>query len=162
MQGDGYYEVTFQISDKNAVVELETLKDKELTVEVKKYAQERSLNANNYSWKLQTEIAKKLNRRLDDIHNEMVLQYGVVETYSIQKSAFESARRMFDYYKVLGESSINGKEFVHVRAGVGTHLYNTAEMAKFIDGIVQEAQDLDIETKTPEEIAELKSLWGTK
>lgn len=156
------YEVTFQISDKNAVAELEKLKNEELTVEVKKYAQERSLNANAYSWKLQDEIAKAVNRSIDDVHMEMVLQYGVINTYSMLKESFESAKRMFDYYKILGESEVNGKTFVHVRAGIGTHLYNSTEMARFIDGVVQEAQQLDIDTKTPEEIAEIKSLWGTK
>ena len=54
---------------------------------------------------------------------------------------------------------VNGVKFIHVRAGIGTHLYNTKEMSQFIDGVVQEAQNLDIETKTPNEIAELKSLW---
>jgi hypothetical protein len=32
-------------------------------------------------------------------------------------------------------------------------------MAKFIDGVVEEAKQLGIETKTPDEIAQLKSLW---
>ena len=35
-------------------------------------------------------------------------------------------------------------------------------MTKLIDGVVQEAQDLGIETRTPEQLAELKSLWATK
>lgn len=126
---------------------------------IQKQRVKRSKNANDYSWVLQDKIAKKLNRRIDDIHNEMVLQYGVVETYSILKQAFESAKRMFDYYEVRGESKVGEKEFVHVKAGIGTHLYDSKEMAKFIDGVVAEAQDYDIETKTPQEIAELKSLW---
>lgn len=121
--------------------------------------EKRSINANNYSWLLQGKIAKILNRRIDDVHNEMVLQYGVIEVYSIVKEAFESAKRIFDYFEVLGESETNGKTFIHVKAGLGTHTYNTLEMSKFIDGVVQEAQDLGIETKTPDEIAELKSLW---
>lgn len=129
-------------------------------VEIKPYKPKRSLNANNYSWLLQGEIAKKVNRRIDDIHAEMVLQYGVVNVYSIDKQAFASAKRMFDYYEIKGESELNGKIFIHVKAGIGTHLYDTAEMARFIDGVVAEAQDLDIETRTPQEIAEMKSLWG--
>lgn len=127
--------------------------------EIKQHREKRSKNANDYSWVLQDKIAKKLNRSIDEIHQQMVLDYGVVETYSIKKEAFASAKRLFDYFKVIGESSVNGSEFVHVRAGVGTHLYDTKEMATFIDGIVQEAQQLGIETKTPNEIAELMSLW---
>lgn len=132
---------------------------KEYECNIEPFKQKRGLNANNYSWALQDQMAKILNRSIDDVHHEMVLQYGVLETYSIVKEAFESAKRVFDYYHILGESEINGKTFVHCRVGVGTHHYNTQEMSRFIDGVVQEAKELGIETKTPDEIAELKSLW---
>ena len=134
-------------------------KGKSFDCTIETHKQKRSLDANNYSWQLQNQMAKVLNRKIDDIHNEMVLQYGVLETYSILKQAFESAKRLFDYFVVLGESKVNDKEFVHVRVGLGTHTYDTKEMSKFIDGVVQEAKDLGIETRTPKEIAELKSLW---
>ena len=127
--------------------------------EIKEHKERRSLSANNYSWKLQDEISKKLGVGIDEVHNKMVLDYGVLETFSITKEAVASATRMFDYFKVLGESEINGKTFVHIRAGIGTHLYNTKEMSVFINGVVQEAQQLGIETKTPNEIKEMLSLW---
>ena len=139
------------------VVDLD--KGKTFDCEIKQHREKRSKNANDYSWVLQDKIAKALGRSIDDIHAEMVLDYGVIETYSIKKEAFDSAKRLFDYYKILGESTVNGSAFIHVRAGIGTHLYDTAEMARFIDGVVQEAKDLGIETKTPQEIAELMSLW---
>lgn len=139
-----------------------TLKDKAYEVEIKEYKPKRSLNANSYSWLLQGEIAHKLNRRIDDIHKEMVLQYGVIEVLSIDKKAFESAKRLFDYYEVLGESELNGKTFIHVKAGIGTHLYNTTEMAHFIDGIIAECDDLGIDHRTPDQIAEMKSLWSSQ
>lgn len=138
------------------------LKDKAYDIEIKEHKEKRSKNANDYSWVLQDKIAKSLNRRIDDIHKEMVLQYGVIEVLSIQKIAFDSAKRLFDYFEILGESSANGKEFVHVKAGIGTHLYNTSEMATFIDGVVSEAKNLGIETMTPNEIAQLKSLWESE
>lgn len=131
-----------------------------LKIDVREFRKARSINANNYSWHLQDEIAKKIGSSIDEVHLQMVMEYGVVETYSIIKEAVESACRMFDYYKVLGESEANGKTFVHIRAGIGTHLYDTKEMARFIDGVVYEAEQLGIQTETPEKIAEMKSLWG--
>lgn len=127
--------------------------------EIKQHREKRSKNANDYSWVLQDKIAKALNRSLSEIHEQMVLDYGVLETYSIKAEAFQSAKRLFDYFKILGESEANGSQFIHVRAGIGTHLYDTKEMATFIDGVVQEAQQLGIETKTPAELEELMSLW---
>lgn len=132
---------------------------KSYDITIQQHREKRSLNANNYSYALQDKIAKALNKSIEDVHNEMVLSYGVLETYSIKKCAFESAKRMFDYFEVLGESEVNGKEFVHIRAGIGTHNYNTLEMSKFLDGVVQEAEQLGIEVRTPAQLAELKSLW---
>lgn len=136
------------------------LNGKTYDLELKEHKEKRSKNANDYSWVLQDKIAKALSMDIDVLHEKMVLSYGVIEAFSINKTAFDSAKRMFAYYKILGESEVNGKTFIHVRAGIGTHLYNTSEMAKFIDGVVQEAENLGIETKTPAEIQELKSLWG--
>lgn len=152
-------EDTVRVQAQLVAIMPELAKGKTFDCTIEPHREKRSKNANDYSWKLQSEIAKVLNRRLDDIHNEMVLQYGVVEIYSIKKVAFESAKRMFDYFEVLGESTANGTEFVHVKAGIGTHTYNTKEMAHFIDGVVQEAKDLGIETMTPREIAQLKTDW---
>lgn len=130
-----------------------------LKIDVTQWREPRSLNANAYSWKLQSEIAEVLGLGIDEVHERMVLEYGVTEVYSISKEALESATRTFEYFKVLGEGEVNGKIFVHVRAGLGTHLYDTKEMARFIDGVVQEAEQLGIQTETPDKIAEMKSLW---
>lgn len=131
-------------------------------IEIKEHKEHRSLSANSYAWLLQDKIAKILNRRVDDIHNEMILQYGVLEVLSVKKEAVESVIRLCDYYKILGESEINGKTFTHIKCGIGTHLYNTAEMNIFIQGVVAEAQELGIETKSPDEIAQLESLWRSE
>jgi hypothetical protein len=134
-------------------------KGKKFDVTIQEHRKKRSLNANNYSWHLQDKIAQVLNRKVDDVHTDMVLQYGVKEFYSIDERAFSSAVRIFDYYEIKGESILNGKKFIHIKGAIGTHLYDTKEMSRFIDGVVAEAQELGIETKTPDEIAQLKSLW---
>ena len=146
---------------QSALLELlpEIDKGKTFDVTIKQHREKRSKNANDYSWVLQSQIAKAVNKSLDEVHEQMVLDYGVTETYSIKKCAFESAKRVFDYFKVLGESQANGIDFIHVRVGIGTHLYDTKEMSDFINGVVQEAENLGIETKTPNEIAEMLSLW---
>ena len=161
--------MNFQVKSKADLLRIQTflfdiLKDieqgKTYDVEIKPHREKRSKNANDYSWALQSQIAKAINRSLDEVHEQMVLDYGVVETYSIKAEAFQSAKRLFDYFKVLGESEAKGSKFIHVRAGIGTHLYDSKEMSTFIDGVVQEAQQLGINTKTPAELEELKSLWA--
>lgn len=133
---------------------------KTFDITIENHREKRSLNANNYSWKLQSEIAKSLNKRLDDIHFEMIMQYGVVEVVSIKSSVYESAKRCFDYCKELGKSVLNGVEFTHCKVGVASHNYNTKEMATFIDGIVSECKDLDIPTLEDYQIKELIDKWN--
>ena len=41
----------------------------------------------------------------------------------------------------------------------GSSDYNTYEMSKLIDGCVQEAKYLGIETLTPEELERMKVIW---
>lgn len=135
-------------------------KGKGIKVEMNSWREKRSIDANNYAWVIQNEIAKEMRLNIDEVHEKMVMAYGVLETYSILKEALPSAVRLFDYYKVLGESVVNGKTFVHIRAGVGTHNYDSKEMAVFIDGVVEEAKQLGIETMTPAEIQKLKDMWG--
>ena len=43
----------------------------------------------------------------------------------------------------------------------GSSEYDSAEMAHFIDRIVEEAQELGIETATPDELERMKQEWGT-
>mgnify|MGYP002522713106 CR=1 FL=1 len=42
---------------------------------------------------------------------------------------------------------------------IGSSHYDTKEMSDFIDGIVSEAEELGIETETPDELARLKAVW---
>ena len=37
---------------------------------------------------------------------------------------------------------------------------SSKQMSELIDGTVSEAKELDIETRTPDEIARMKSLWN--
>jgi hypothetical protein len=46
-----------------------------------------------------------------------------------------------------------------VRLYKGSHLYDTKEMSRLIDYIVEEAKDLGIETMTPDDVARMKASW---
>lgn len=46
-----------------------------------------------------------------------------------------------------------------IRFYYGSSRYNTKQMSRLIDNLVQDCQAIGIETKTPEQIAEMLSLW---
>ena len=43
-----------------------------------------------------------------------------------------------------------------------SHLMDSKQMSELIDGTVSEAQELGIDTRTPDEIERMKSLWEIK
>lgn len=131
--------------------------DNEKKYEIKEYKEKRSLNANNYGWKLITEIGNVLRKSKEEVYLQMLMDYGQSEIVSIYSSIDVSG--YFKYYEEIGRSILNGKEFSHYKIFKGTSQYNTLEMSIFLDGVVQEAKNLGIETKTPQELYELKRKW---
>ena len=131
--------------------------DKDKRFDIKEHKEQRSLNANNYAWKLITEIANVLRNAKEEVYLEMLKSYGQCEMISIVSSV--DVKGYFKYYEEAGRSFLNGKEFTHYKIYKGSSEFNTKEMSILIDGIVQEAKQLGIETMTPSQLAELKSLW---
>lgn len=129
-----------------------------LSIKVDKRREKRSLNANNYAWALLTEIGNVMCLSKEDIYFTMLKRYGQSEMISVKDGI--PIGEYVKYCERAGESWLNGTLFKHYRVYKGSSEFSKEEMAIFIDGVVQEAQDLDIDTRTPDEIAKLKDLWG--
>ena len=127
--------------------------------EITKTQKKRSLNANNYAWQLITSIANILRLSKEEVYLDMLKNYGQGGAISVEERFVDNFKRSYKYHEVLGKSSLNGKTFEHFRFWVGSSEYNTHEMSVLIDGIVQEAKQLDIETLTPAELERLKHEW---
>ena len=143
---------------------LDELKDKELKVQVSVWRQDRSLNANNYCWKLLDEIAQRMHSTKEEVYQDIISKVGVFEILPIRNEAVDNfvekwkSRGLGWVCNIMRDSKI--PNYTNVIAYYGSSVYNTKEMSRLIDEVVQEAQALGIQTKTPQELAELKSLWG--
>ena len=138
---------------------VDELKDKEkLSIDIKQHREKRSLNANNYAWKLITEIANVLRASKDDIYLVMLKRYGQSELISVLSHI--PIEHYIKYFEEAGESTLNGKLFKHYRVYKGSSEFDSREMAIFIDGIISEAKSIGIPTETPNQIAEMKARWG--
>ncbi len=131
--------------------------DKSKQYEVKEHREKRSLNANNYAWKLITEIANVMRLSKEEVYIEMLKLYGQSEMVSVLADIDVS--KYFKYYSEVGESILNGKKFKHYKVYMGSSEMDTKQMSILIDGIVQEAKQLDIEAMTPEQLSRLKEEW---
>lgn len=141
---------------------LETIKgldeEKEYILEIKQYRRKRSLNANNFCWKLCTEIANVLRTDKDSVYLTMLKRYGQSDIVSVIKGI--DVKPYFKYYEEAGEGRVNGREFKHYKVFKGSSEYDTREMSIFLDGVVSEAKEMDIEVLTARELSLLKEEWG--
>ena len=135
--------------------------DKEYTIKLDKVRKKRSLNANNYSWKLTDELSDKLivagvKLSKEECHAEMIFRYGQVMTDENGEQVVISVKQgvkitdFYPYAKEIGTGTVKGKDFTHYRIYRGSHTYDTKEMSIFISGIVEECKEQGIDTDTPE------------
>lgn len=128
-----------------------------LVVKIDKFREKRSLNANNYAWKLITEIGNRTRQSKEDVYLIMLKRYGQSEMVSVLANV--PFGKFVKYFDEVGESELNGKLFKHYRVYQGSSEFSTHEMSIFLDGVVSEAKDLGIPTDTPDQIAKMKGLW---
>lgn len=131
--------------------------DREKYFEVKEHREKRSLNANSYLWVLCTRIADTLRVTKEEVYVNELKRYGQSDLVSVKSEI--DVKGYFKYYEEAGTSKLNGKDFTHYRVFKGSSEYDSREMAVLIDGVVQDAEELGIETLPPHEIQKLKELW---
>ena len=129
-----------------------------ISVKIDKYRVKRSLNANAYAWLLIGKIADDRRISKEKVYLRMLKHYGQSEIISVLSHI--PIAEYVKYCEEVGESELNGKLFKHYKVFKGSSEFDSREMSIFIDGVISEAEELGIQTKTPAQIAELKSLWG--
>lgn len=147
-----------------------SLKDKDLDLDLKAHRERRSLNANAYFWHLVSQIAGKMSCSNNEIHNLMLSRYGYPEivegnmVYIPLKKELDPNKLEGIHLKSSGRITANshGVEFVQYVLMRGSHTFNTSEMGHLIDGVISEAQELGIDTITPDEKARMMELYRSK
>lgn len=152
--------LTFEV-DGSAAGQVDNLRSMDmLRIKAVKYREKRSLDANNYAWALMSKISDVLGTSKDEVYEEMLQRYGSIYededgyvTITVKKSV--DMRKIDGHWKYIKD---NGK-FASYLMIKGSSEYDTKEMSRFIDRIVEEAKDLGIETLTPDEIERMKAEW---
>lgn len=150
---------------KHALELLDELRDKELSVEVKKWSNPRSLSANAYFHVLVGKIAEVQRLGMDEVKKRMVTEYGAIKRsddgasvgFKLPESV--NADEIYPYTKWFDTRTENGKAFHCYLVFKQTHTLDSMEMSRLIDGVVSEAKTLGIETMPPREIERMLSKW---
>ena len=128
--------------------------DREKIFDIQEHKQKRSRSQNSYCWELITQIGNAVNKSKEEVYLDMLKHYGQREVVSMLSSI--NPNGYFKYYEEIGKGIVNNKEFTHYFIFKGSSEFNTKEMTIFIDGIIQECENLGISTLTPDEIARMR------
>lgn len=135
----------------------DALKGFDVEVSIKKWRAKRSKDANAYFHLLVNEIAAAKGLSDEEVKIDLVTSYGsyardddgMIVGFKLPASV--DASTIYPYTRMYKEVEEAGKTFKCYLVYKQTRLMDSAEMAHLIDGTIREAQELGIDTDTPEE-----------
>lgn len=143
------------------------MKDIPVRVEIRKAAKHRSLSANNYAWVLIDKLAEKTGVPVTEVYRAAIREIGgVSDYYGMKEEAYESfceiwtAGHLGRQVEIIPGSGKPG--WINVRAWKGSSDFDSAQMARFIDSLIQEAESQGIGTVPEKEVERMKNQWGKK
>ena len=132
--------------------------------DLKEHRKRRSLDANSYAWVLMGKLANKVGLTKEEVYREFVKDVGGnYEILPIRNDAVDkwisnwSQKGIGWICDILGESKLDG--YTNVITYYGSSTYDSSQMSKLINLIVDECKQQGIETMTPAELAMLMDGW---
>lgn len=164
-QSDGFY-VAFRVREPQVGEELcrrmEDGKVRELTVKRRR----RSLDANAYAWMLMGKLAAKLRLTPEEVYRQYIPDIGGnYEAVSVADEAVETfAASWADGHlgRMVRRLGASGPGRTDILCYYGSSDYDTAQMSRLIELIVQDCKTQGIETLTGRELSLLTEKWRAK
>ena len=160
--------ISFEVNEQNdfkaMVNDMRGLE--KLSIEVKPFRQRRSLDANAYCWVLIDRLAEKLNLPKVAVYRQYIQNIGGNSEIVCVKN--EAVKRLCEGWQRNGigwqteefDSKLDG--CTNVILYYGSSVYDSAQMSRLLDLIIQDCNAVGIPTATPNEIERLKSMWGER
>ena len=166
----GDWEITFSTKEDFSGV-FDELAKEAVSIEIKKARKHRSLSANAYAWVLIDQITAKLQDTdkgggwtPEKVYQNAIKEIGgISDLYGVKEEAFESFKELWckghlgRQVEIVPGSQKPG--WVNVRACKGSSDFDTQQMSRLIDSLIQDAETLGIPTLR-DEAAELLGMWG--
>ena len=160
---DGGYLLTIATRE-NVGALFDDLREVDVDVTVKKHRERRSLDANAYAWLLMDKLAEATAVPKSDVYRREVKDVGgntetvCVREIAVQKLCEGWQKNGIGWQTDVIDSKIDGCKNVVLYYGSST--FDTKQMSRLIDNIVQDCKALGIETLTPQQLDALKEEWG--
>lgn len=144
--------------------------DERYTAEIKNLRKKRSKNANDLLWELCTQISERLSwsglyKSKEEIYREHIKDAGRCDFVAVPEQAVESlmtgwGKNGIGWFAEVVDF-IPGKEIQgckKVCLYYGSSTYDTAEMSRLLGSVIQQAQDMGIDTMSESDRALLEGL----
>lgn len=141
------------------------LKEAPVRVDIRKASNAKSRDANAFCWVLIDKIAEKTGVAKTDVYRHAIREIGGVSTtVCVQDKAVERLREGWEKNGIGWQtdtikSRIDG--CTNVILYYGSSVYDSLQMSRLIDSLVQEAEALGIPT-IPDDVERMKKQWGKK
>jgi hypothetical protein len=160
--------VSFELNESQAAAAMydEYHDQDKITVMVKKYRNKRSLDANAYCWVLLDKLSAKLQKPKIELYRDFIKDVGENNVVICAKNKAVDALISGWEHNGMGwvtdilPSKISGCTNVILYYGSST--YDTVQMSRLTNLIVDACTEQNIPTETPNEIAKRLSLWEGK
>lgn len=139
-----------------------------IQIDVIKEKRKRSLSANAFCWVLCQQIAEEMSKNGPLVKKEDVYRHAIMELFSPVSTPIknEDVKEMKDAWESrgigwmcvdTGEQILYG--YTRMEFYVGSSQFDTAKMSRLIDGLVQDAEALDLDILSETERNKLLDNW---
>lgn len=155
--------------DTNDTSVVEQLKNEnKLNIEMKKYRAKRSIDANNYFWKLLQEVCDVKDLDTIEEYKRRVKELGIFKRLKIMTQDVKTVEKIWTdkgiawFCDIADTEYIGDTEFKIIHAYYGSSSFNSKQMSRLIENLVQDCKAIGIETKSKAEIDSLLKEWDKK
>lgn len=141
---------------------LQSTQDKEMEAIIQPVKHHRSMDANAYMWVLCDKIAKAIHTAKEEIYRLAVKEVGAFDDIAIDARALPIFREKWAEKGLGWFTDVFVPPVDHVsrvRCYYGSSTYDSEQMARLVDYVVEEAKGLEIETLTPDELSRIEAAW---
>lgn len=156
---DNKAKLTFTVP-KSAILQLDELGD-DITLIVKNYHAKRTLTQNAYMWSMINQLAVKLGNSPETVYKSFVRDYGVREYILIKDTAVNDFSTRWNkkglgwFTEELRKGKVDGTTTMVLYYGSSS--YDTAEMSRIMEAVIDECNEQGIPTILLNEFKELKN-----
>ena len=144
----GKQRITIEV-DQDFSEGFDNLFGSDVNLSIKKWRNTRSLDANAYFHALVTQIAECLGQTPEEVKRKLAVDYGVIGTYAMLPKDAE-IERIYPYFRAVKEEvNEKGNSIVIYALYKHTSDMDSAEFSRLLNGTIEEAKQLGIDTDTP-------------